>query len=174
MRIIPKPRPDEYDPIDRMYIKLLPDDGLVLEHLQKNGEEAEKFFLSIPKNNLDYRYSKEKWTIKEILLHMSDDERIYTYRALRFARADATPLQGFDQDPYVVYSKANERTVESLVEEFLCVRKATISLFTNLPEEAFLRRGSANEHYVTVRALLYHLAGHELHHRNIIKEKYLI
>lgn len=173
MRVIPKPQPNEYDPYAIMYIKLLPDDGLILDQLQKNGETARQFFLSIPSEKQEYRYAPGKWTIKEILLHMIDDERIYAYRALRFARADTTPLPGFDQDTYAVQSKANERTIESLVEEFLTVRKATVSLFANIPEEALMRGGTANNHFVTVRALLYHLAGHELHHRNVIKERYL-
>jgi uncharacterized damage-inducible protein DinB len=173
MRVIPKPQPGEYDPYAIMYIKLLPDDGLILKHLEENGKAARTFFLSIPKNRLEYRYAPGKWTIKEILLHVIDDERIYAYRALRFARADSTPLPGFDQEPYAVRSKANERTMESLVKEFLTVRKATLSLFSYLPEEALMRGGTANDHYVSVRALLYHLAGHEAHHINIIKQKYL-
>ncbi len=172
MRIISKPQPNEYPAYAEMYIKLLPNDGLILKYLRDNGKEAKQFFLSVPKNKLEFRYAPGKWTIKEILLHMIDDERIYTYRALRIARADTTPLPGFE-DPYAVYSKANERTITSLVQEFLTVRKATLSLFTNPPEEAMMRGGTANNHYVTVRALLYHLGGHELHHRNIIKEKYL-
>ncbi len=173
MRTIPKPQPGEYDPYAIMYIKLLPDDGLVLKHLEENGQAAREFFLSVPKERLEYRYAPGKWTIKDILLHMIDDERIYSYRALRFARADTTPLPGFDQEQYAANAGANERTIEDLIEEFLAVRKATLSLFTRLPEEAFTRGGTANEHFVTVRALLYQLAGHELHHINIIKEKYL-
>ncbi len=120
-----------------------------------------------------FRYAPNKWTIKEILLHMIDDERIYSYRALRFARNDTTPLPGFDQEPFARYSKANERTMESLIDEYQTVRNATISLIANLPEEALIRGGIANDHFVTVRALIYHLAGHELHHVNIINEKYL-
>ncbi|MBI3125586.1 MAG: DinB family protein [Ignavibacteriales bacterium] len=174
MRIIPKPQPGEYDPYAIMYIKLLPDDGLILKHLEENGITARQFFLSIPPKQLEYRYAPDKWTIKEILLHMTDDERIYVYRALRFARADTTLLNGFDQELYALQSKANERTIEDLVEEFFTVRKATLSFFAHIPEEALIRGGIANNHYITVRALLYHLAGHELHHINVIKEKYLI
>jgi len=174
MRIIPKPQPGEYDPYAIMYIKLLPDDGLILKDLEENGLAARQFFLSIPPERLEYRYAPDKWTIKEILLHMTDDERIYVYRALRFARADATPLSGFDQEPYALQSRANERTIEDLVEEFFTVRKATLSFFAHIPEEALILGGIANNHYITVRALLYHLAGHELHHINVIKEKYLI
>lgn len=173
MKVIKKPEANEYDPYAIMYIKLLPDDGFILEHLRENGEAAREFFLSIPDDRLGYRFAPGKWTIKEILLHIIDDERIYAYRALRFARADETSLPGFDQEPYAVQSNANNRTMEDLVDEFLTVRKATISLFTYMPEEALMRGGTANNHYVTVRALLYHLAGHELHHRNIVKERYL-
>lgn len=173
MKFISKPRPDEYDPYAIMYINLLPDDGLVLQHLAENAEMMKKFFLSLPKEKWEYRYAPGKWTIKEILLHIIDDERIYAYRALRFARNDATELPGFDQDPFALYSQANDRSIESLIEEYSAVRASTILLFKNLPEEAWMRGGKANDHFVTVRALVYHLAGHELHHWNIIKEKYL-
>lgn len=173
MRKIQKPLQDEYAPYAIMYIKLLPDDGLILEHLETNAEIARQFFLSIPNELLDFRYSPGKWTIKEILLHIIDDERIYAYRALRFARKDTTPLPGFDQELYTSSSAASGRSIESLVDEFLAVRQSTITLFSNLPEDAFTNGGIANDHFVTVRALLYHLAGHELHHINVIKEKYL-
>ena len=173
MRKILKPLPTEYPDYAEMYIKLLPNDGQILKHLKENGKDTEKFFLAVPKNKLEFKYKTGKWTIKEILLHIIDDERIYSYRALRFARGDKTSLPGFDQEPYAINSEANERTIESLVKEFNTVRKATISLFTNLPDELLLRRGKANGYFVTVRALLYHLAGHELHHKNIIKAKYL-
>lgn len=173
MKLIEKPEPGEYDPYAVMYIRLLPDDGLILQHLHNNGAATKEFFLSLPGEMLEFLYAPGKWTAKEILQHISDDERIYSYRALRFARNDATELMGFDQDPYAVHSKANERTMQSLVEEFMTVRNATLSLFSNLPDDAWRRGGKANNHFVTVRALLYHLAGHELHHVNIIKERYL-
>ena len=105
-------------------------------------------------------------------MHIIDDERIFAYRALRFARNDKTPLPGFDQEPYALESKANERSVESLLEEYSAVRNATLALFENLPDEAWMRIGTANDHAVSVRALIYHIAGHELHHLNIIREKY--
>lgn len=173
MTLIPKPLPGEYDPYAIMYIKLLPDDGQVLDHLRKNAESFIHFLRSLPKEKWEYRYAPGKWTIKEILLHIIDDERIFAYRALRFARNDATDLPGFDQDPYALASKANERSIESLIDEYTAVRKSTILLFNNLPDDAWMRGGKANDHFVTVRALIYHLAGHELHHWNIIKEKYL-
>jgi uncharacterized damage-inducible protein DinB len=174
MKIILKPLPYEYDPYSIMYIKLLPDDGLVLKHLRTNAEVTTTLLLSLTSEQWMHRYAEGKWTIKEIVLHIIDDERIYVYRALRFARNDKTELPGFDQDPYVAASRANERSVESLLEEYRSVRNATLSLFENFPDDVWMRSGTANNHSVTVRALLYHLAGHELHHLNIIKEKYLL
>ena len=173
MRIIQKPQPGEYDPYAIMYIRLLPDDGLIIKHLDEQRAATVRFFQSIPPQKLTYRYAPGKWTVKEILLHIIDDERIYAYRALRFARGDSTPLPGFDQDPYALSSQANDRSIETLLDEYQAVRRSTLSLFSNFPEESFTRGGTANGHYVSVRALLYHLAGHELHHINIIKEKYL-
>ena len=107
------------------------------------------------------------------MVHIIDDERIYGYRALRFARNDKTILPGFEQDAYAINSKANERSIVDIMEEYDYVRKSTISLFKNLPEEAFVRSGIADGRQASVRALVYHIAGHELHHLNIIKEKYL-
>ena len=173
MKLIPKPLPGEYDPYTIMYIKFLPDDGKVLQYLEENAKHIKQFLLALPREKWEYSYAPRKWTLKEILLHIIDDERIYAYSALRFARNDTTELPGFDQDPYAVHSKANERSIESLLDEYSAVRRSTIALFQHLPDDAWLRGGTANNHYVTVRALIYHLAGHELHHLNIIKEKYL-
>lgn len=122
---------------------------------------------------LNFRYAKGKWTIKEILMHLIDEERIYAYFALRFARGDSTPLSGFDQDTYVLSSNSNDRNIENLLEEYKFLRQATISLFSNIPGESLTKGELANDHYVSLRALVYHLAGHELHHIKIIKEKYL-
>src|SRR6266496_1718669 len=102
---IQKPKEGEYSPYAIMYIKLLPDDGLIIKHLKGNFKTTKDFILSIPKEKLQYRYAEKKWTIKEILLHIMDDERIYAYRALRIARNDKTELPGFEQDDYVPYTK---------------------------------------------------------------------
>jgi uncharacterized damage-inducible protein DinB len=173
MRLIDKPKASEYPAYANMYIKLLPDDGLILQHLEDNLRATKEFMLLIPETKLNYRYMPDKWTIKEILLHISDDERIYAYRALRFARNDQTELPGFEQDNFAKYSGANSRTVADILEEFSTVRQATISLFANLPTDSLMRDGVADGKRATVRALLYHIAGHELHHVNIIKERYL-
>jgi uncharacterized damage-inducible protein DinB len=116
---------------------------------------------------------KGKWSIKEIMVHITDDERIYGYRALRFARNDHTPLPGFEQDGYIAFAGANNRSITDIMEEYEAVRRSTIALFNGLDEEALRRSGVANDSKVTVRALGYHIAGHEMHHINIIKEQYL-
>jgi uncharacterized damage-inducible protein DinB len=114
-----------------------------------------------------------KWTIKEILGHVVDDERIYLYRALRFARNDATKLPGFDQNHYAQYSEANRRGITDLLHEFELVRQSTIAFFNGLDNEALMRTGVADGHRASVRALAYHIAGHELRHMNITRERHL-
>ena len=173
MRKIEKPKDGEFPAYAKMYIDLLPDDGLLLKHLKENFHKAKEFILSLPEEKLTYRYAKNKWTIKEILVHIIDDERIYAYRALCFARNDKTELPGFEQDDYALFSNANERSIENILNEYEAVRNATIALFEGFDETALLREGIANKNKATVRALGYHLAGHELYHINIIKEKYL-
>ena len=173
MKSIAKPQEGDYAPYAIMYIKLLPDDGLLLKHLRDAITTSSAFYRAIPSEKLDTPHAQGEWTIKEILLHVIDDERIYAYRALRAARNDKTELAGFDQEAYVPTSEANSRSLESLLEEFASVRLATLSLFENLPDAAWERSTIANGYSVTVRALAYHLAGHELHHLNSIRENYL-
>ena len=170
---IEKPVEGEYAPYAIRYIGLLPDDGLVLKHMEDNLKATSEFILSLPEERLAFRYAEGKWTIKEILAHVVDDERIYAYRALRFARNDKTELPGFEQDDYARHSGANERDVRDILREFAAVRRATISLFEGLGREALLRAGVADGKVMSVRAAAYHIAGHELRHVNIIKERYL-
>jgi uncharacterized damage-inducible protein DinB len=173
MRRIDKPAAGEYAPRAATYVGLLPDDGMILQHLRGNLKATSEFILSLPEGKLDFRYAEGKWTIKEILAHVADDERIYAYRALRFARDDGTELPGFDQDAYARQSGANRRGVREILKELAHVRRATISLFDGLDDEALLRTGVADGNRVSVRALAYHIAGHELRHVNVIKERYL-
>lgn len=173
MMKIEKPGEGEYAPYAIRYIGLLPDDGLVLQHLEENLAATSDFILSLPEEKLTSRYAEGKWTIKEILVHIIDDERIYAYRALRFARNDKTELPGFEQDAYAAHSGANERDVRDILREFAAVRRATISLFEGLSPEALVRAGLADGKVMSVRAAAYHIAGHEMRHLNIIKERYL-
>ncbi|MBF2708669.1 DinB family protein [Flavobacterium soyangense] len=178
-RIIEKPKKEEYPEYSEMYMELLKDDGMILQNMRENFVKIKKFIYNLPEEKLYYRYDEGKWTIKEILVHIIDDERIFAYRALRYGRNDNTPLHGFEENDYAKYSYANERSLDSIFEEYESVRDATLSLFQNLPEDAFMRSGGGidNDGSIinsrTVRALAYHLAGHELRHIKIIKERYL-
>ena len=162
----------EYIPYFKGYIdnakgfKLLPG-------LQSSYNEAIDFYLSIDANKLSYRYAEGKWTIKEIICHLIDTERIFCYRALRFARQDKTVLSGFDENDYVEYSKADNRSIKDLLEEYQSVRGATISLFKSFDDETLLSKGLAGTGQVSVRALGFLIVGHEKHHIRIIKERYL-
>jgi len=173
MRLIDKPTADEYAPYTIIYIGLLPDDGRVLWHLEENSKSTTDLMRSLPVEKLSYRYAAAKWTIKEILAHIVDDERIYAYRTLRFARRDKTELPGFDQDEFARYSGANQRTLEDLLAEFAAVRHSTIALFNSFTDEMLLQSGVADGNIMSVRAAAYHIAGHELRHVNIIRERYL-
>lgn len=179
MRRIEKPVWGEYPEYSKIYLDLMADDGKVLEHLIHNFFELKDFIYALPEDLLLFKYAEGKWTIKEILVHLIDDERIFTYRALRNARNDETPVNGFDQELYTEYSGANDRSLDSIFEEYEAVRFSTIELFKHLPEEAFLRKGTGIDYDGktgfdrTVRGLAYHIAGHELRHFNIIKERYV-
>jgi len=175
VRNIPKPKPGEYPEYAEIYMSLIPDDGRILEHLKNNFQMVKRLIYSLPPEKLLYRYAEDKWSIKEILVHIVDDERIYAYRALRFARNEQQNLIGFDQDEYAKYSQADARDLDNIFEEYETVRNSTIALFNGLPEESLTRmgHGTATANDATVRALAYHIAGHELRHLNIIKERYL-
>jgi uncharacterized damage-inducible protein DinB len=173
MKIITKPPDKEFQPNEEIYAKAVPDDGFLVEHLLSNLNATKEFILSIPVNRLLHRYAEGKWTIKEIVMHLIDMERIYSYRMLRFGRNDQTILPGFDAEKYVLSSDANERHISDLLNEFEAVRYSTIALLNGFTDEALLRTGVMNGHAVSVRALAYHIAGHELHHVSVIKERYL-
>lgn len=172
-RVIEKPAEGEYPTSAHIYIDLLPNDGLILKHLADNVKATREFILSLPEEQLLHRYAEGKWNIKEILGHLADDERIYVYRALRFARNDSTELPGFDQDEFARYSGANTRNVTDLLDELDLVRQSTIAFFESLDGAALLRMGVADGKRVSVRTLAYHIAGHELRHMNLIRERYL-
>ncbi len=172
-RAIEKPQPHEYPGYANTYIDLLPPNVEILQHMEASLISNTKFLNSIPKSRLMHRYAEGKWTIKEVIAHLIDDERIYVYRALRFARNDSTELPGFDQDPYAAHSNANNRELKDLLEEYAAVRKSTLAFFNSLDDAALARSGVANGNRSTVRAYPFHIAGHELHHINLIKQRYL-
>jgi uncharacterized damage-inducible protein DinB len=127
---------------------------------------------NMPAEKAEYRYAEGKWNIKEVYLHLMDVERIMTYRALRFARNDSSDLLGFNDDEYVFNANAENRTLADIAEEFQAVRNATIAMVKHFTPEIMDRTGTANGGRASVRGLVYILAGHELHHRNILKERY--
>lgn len=173
MRPIPKPLDGEFAPYAIMYIGLLPDNEWVLEHLQYNMQLMFYLVRRFDEAARTTPFAVDEWTVNEILLHIADDERIYAYRALRAARGDTTELPGFDQDLFTRYSAANSRSLDSLLDEYASVRAATLTLFANLPDEALTRGIIANGHIMSVRAAAYHIAGHELHHLNSIRQNYI-
>lgn len=162
---------DEYPAIYSDYIENVV--GCVMEELQEQIETFPEFIRSIPEDLGDYTYSEEKWTIKEVLCHILDTERIMAYRALRFARNDMTELAPFEQDEFVQNGRHNERSLSSIEEEFIYLRNANILLFKNLNETELQRKGMASGRLITVKAFLYVIAGHLMHHRIILKERYL-
>jgi hypothetical protein len=166
------PSPDEYLPYYGKYIVRIPP-GEALASLDRQIGGTLAFLRSIPEERAGYRYEPGKWSLKEVVGHLSDVERIMTYRALRFARNDRTPIPGFEPDDYIPPSGFDGRTLEDLAEEFGNVRRATLSFFRGLDDAAWQRRGEASGAEVSVRALAYIIAGHELHHMEIVRTKYL-
>jgi uncharacterized damage-inducible protein DinB len=167
-----KPQPGEYNPYYEKYVSLVAP-GDVLPALTSQWEETRAIFSSIPEDRGAYRYAPGKWSIKEMLGHVIDTERIMSYRALRIARGDTTPLPGFEQDDYVRNANSDRVSLASLIAEFDSVRRATTLMFENMDPEASTRQGTASTYPVSVRALAWIIAGHELHHRGILKQKYL-
>ena len=167
-----RPDPSEYPPYTEGYISRVPD-GDIVATLGKQLEDTLALIKDIPEARGDWRYAEGKWSVKEVVGHVIDSERIFAYRVLRFGRGDATPLSGFEQDDYVRAGAFDKRSLSGLANEYEHVRRATISLFANLDDEAWERRGSANKNEVSVRALAFIIAGHERHHVEILRTRYL-
>jgi|SRR5579871_3077148 len=170
--MITPPETTEYQSYYGRYISLVPGKDLV-QTLERQLTETLPILRSITEEKSLQRYAPGKWSIKEVLGHLIDAERIFTYRALRFARKDQTPLPGFDQDPYVEAANFDARPWTDLVDEFEHVRRSTILFFRSLRPEDLLRLGTASQNAITVRALGYIIAGHELHHMEILRDRYL-
>lgn len=169
---ISRPQSDEYPPYYTQYIsKVIGDD--LFAAMQTTHRETQTLLGSLSDEQLQYRYAEGKWTIKDIIGHLIDAERIFAYRALRFARKDTTDLAGFDENSYVPASNANERSIHDLLAEFTVVRAATFALFKSFSEEMLTLSGTANNNPISVRALAYITGGHEMHHLAVIKERYI-
>jgi len=162
--------PNEHAPYYGRYTSLVPGSD-ILNALQRQAEDMESL-RSLSDDEAAFRYAPDKWSVKQVIGHLIDAERIFAYRALRIARGDQTPIEGFEQDGYVLNGPFERISMPELMNEYVAVRTATISLFRHLAPEAWSRRGVASNNEVTVRALAYIIAGHELHHRQVLKEKY--
>ncbi len=162
----------EYNPYYKTYIEALGEVTL-MDTLRKQLKNYPQFIGSIPQEKLPYKYAAGKWTVAEVLVHVLDTERVFQYRALRFARKDRTPLPGFSQDDFVPNSGANSRSIESLIAEYKAIRKSTISLFETFDEPTLKLKGVASNSPMSVRAMGFIMCGHQKHHRNIIRERYL-
>lgn len=162
----------EYETFYKPYIEAL-GDVILLDELELSSNHFIDFLKTIPVAKHEFRYAEGKWTIKDIVLHLIDAERIFTYRALRIARKDQTPLPGFEENDYVETAFANSRTMEDLMEEFGTVRQATLCLFKTFSDEQLTQMGTASEKPVSVRAIGFITLGHQKHHEKIIKERYL-
>ena len=173
MKIL-KPADGTYPAYMQNYVRLVPEDGELMVHLHETQNAFEKYILALPESKHTYSYAEGKWTIKEVLVHLTDAERIFIYRALRYARKDETPLPGFDENTYVPASHANERSITNILSESKAVRAASIAFIETLNEND-LSCGGVNTSgtSTTVLAIVNIVLGHQLHHWNVIKERYV-
>jgi uncharacterized damage-inducible protein DinB len=167
-----RPASGEYLPYYDKYISLVPDADII-ELLASHADETIAILRHQPPEMADHAYAEGKWTVKEVIGHICDAERIFAYRLLRIGRGDETPLSGFDENTYVPAGQFQERTLESLLEEFAAIRQSTIALIGGLPDEAWSRSGIANGDAISARALAYIIIGHGFHHREILLNRYL-
>ena len=166
-----RPSEKDYAPYYKGYISQIKGDD-ILNILEEQLSTATKFFNSIPEEKENYAYAEGKWIVKDVLGHVIDCERIFATRALCIARGEKQPLPGFEQDDYVKEAGFNKRSIKDLAAEFTYVRKSNLALFKFFSEEELNKRGIASNNEVTVRAILFIIAGHGMHHIKILKEKY--
>ena len=167
-----KPEKNEYPEFYHGYVDRVPENDLI-QALINSLPELQDFVKKIPQSKYEYCYGPGKWKVKEVLLHMADTERIMQYRALRFSRNDAIPLPGFEEKDYINNANSDNLSFSDIVDDLVNVRKSTISFFKSCSNEMLMREGLANNGKVTVRAIGYIIAGHQLHHLNVIRERYL-
>ena len=172
MIAVARPGIDEYAPAFADYVGRVADDEDILAVLSSQLDELLAQLTRIPEARGGYRYAPGKWSIKEVVCHLSDTERVFAYRALRIGRGDMTPLPSFDDQAYIAESRAGERTLAALTAEWGDVRRATVALFRNLPAAAWHRRGIASNQPITVGALAYVIVGHVRHHAEVLEARY--
>jgi uncharacterized damage-inducible protein DinB len=167
-----RPQQGDYALHYEKYVALVPG-GDFLDILLNQQRDLVRLLSPLTEEQAEFRYAPGKWSVKEVLGHISDTERIFAYRLLRIARGDQTPLAGFEQDGYIQNGNFSARKLSDLLHEFSTVREATVSLVRSLDDAAWLRRGTASQREVSVLALAFVIAGHERHHRILFEERYL-
>jgi uncharacterized damage-inducible protein DinB len=169
--MIHKPQPDEFVPYYNTYISKVPD-GDVIGFLERSKDSTYQLFNNLTDEQANYAYSEGKWTLKEALGHIIDTERVFAFRAFCYSR-EFVEFPGFDQDIYVANSTFNSRSIQDLAAEFKAVRESNLFFIKALTDDQLNRKGIASGNPATVRAMIYMIAGHELHHVDIVKERYL-
>jgi uncharacterized damage-inducible protein DinB len=167
------PRPDEYAEYYSGYMKYIPGDKNIIQVLEEGRDIMQSFVASLTEENGNYAYAEGKWSVKEVLGHIADVERVMSYRAMCIARGEKQMLPGFDQDEYVKRADFNKRSLDDLADELLYIRNGSLTLFRSFDEETVLRKGNINNYETSVRAFMFIIAGHELHHMKILRERYL-
>lgn len=163
----------EYNPYYETYISKVPEETTLMEGFKRGQIQIIDFFKSIPDDKLEYRYASDKWTIKEVFQHIIDTEQVFMYRCLRIARHDTSPLMGYEQDDYIAPSKANKKSLDDLIEAYQAVRQNFIVLLKSLRNEDLKCMGTASESPLSARAAAFIILGHEIHHMEVIKARYL-
>lgn len=167
-----RPEPTEYAEFYKTYVDHVSENDIV-DVLRRQLDELTTFLRAIGEDNASMRYAPDKWSIKEVIGHINDGERIFAYRIWRISRGDQTPLPGFDQNPYVEAANFDARSLDSLVDEFAHLRRANLLMLEAFTPEMWARVGTASEFQITVRALAFIMAGHIRHHESILNERYL-
>lgn len=167
-----RPEQSEYDPYYERYISLVANDDII-DTLASQPTRLNDLLTAMPEEKGAFSYADGKWSIKELLGHVIDGERMFAYRLFRISRGDETPIEGFEQDGYIENAHSNERSFGDILEEFSLLRRANMIFFKNLTDDAWTRVGTANNVKITVRALVYIMAGHVEHHLGILRERYL-
>lgn len=168
-----RPAENDYASFYASYVARVPEED-ILSTIEQQSSETQRLISSLDETRAMHRYAEGKWSVKEVIGHMTDAERVFGYRALCIARGDTNSLPGFDENEYMQFANFDAWRLGDLAESYALVRRSNIVMFRNLPEDAWDRRGVANESGVTVRALAFILVGHERHHLNVLRERYLI
>jgi uncharacterized damage-inducible protein DinB len=168
-----RPERNEYAAFYETYVSLVEETDIV-SALEKNLNELQNLLAEVSEEKASYAYAEGKWSVRELLGHLIDGERVFSYRALRISRDDQTPLASFEENSYVANSNFSRAKLADLIEEFSLLRRSNILFFKNLNDEAWFRTGTASEEAVSVRALAYIMVGHVRHHASILRERYLV